>query len=521
MADVLISELPIARPGIPGVIPFSQAGVTSISPVSALFQGQTNVIIGGTTPSSYRLDVPVGTSNFASTRVSTLAIVRADNTTGADALIIGNTVGSKLRNNAAGVLGIHDLAASGKASIELGAGGGVITGQTGFIGINNTTPAFALDVTGDLRVASANRIRGFLLETNRQIFSGSQTGSFSTSSGSLGGIEIRGGGNITDASFLCFHRPGYYATYFGLDTDNKLKWGGWSAGTSLYEIYHTGNILQAGFSSGQITSALGYTPVQQGGGIGQAANKLYIGWSGNNLLLQVDATNFGSSWPINVTGSSASCTGNAATATTANALNLTNRYIIQENVLVGGTSMAMLTNNPNKGTLELRSINNTAAVMMFNRGTFYSYLGVDTDNQLKWGAGNNSGAWNLLHSNNFNTWVPDRDGNGARGTWPINITGTAAVASSIAWANVSSKPFNWNGQPGQPTWLWGSNDGTNYYVWNPSNFNVASANTISGTLDWTKIGGLNTTHNAQGRKNISSAPAAGGGNEGDLWYQYV
>jgi hypothetical protein len=32
--------------------------------------------------------------------------------------------------------------------------------------------------------------------------------------------------------------------------------------------------------------------------------------------------------------------------------------------------------------------------------------------------------------------------------------------------------FNWSGQGGQPTWLWGSNDGTNIYVWNPSNFSV-------------------------------------------------
>lgn len=35
--------------------------------------------------------------------------------------------------------------------------------------------------------------------------------------------------------------------------------------------------------------------------------------------------------------------------------------------------------------------------------------------------------------------------------------------------------WNWAGQSGQPSWLWGSNDGTNMYVWNPSNFNVNTA----------------------------------------------
>ena len=52
----------------------------------------------------------------------------------------------------------------------------------------------------------------------------------------------------------------------------------------------------------------------------------------------------------------------------------------------------------------------------------------------------------------------------------------ASYAGSVAWNNVTGKPFNWSGQSGQPTWLWGSNDGTNYYVWNPSNFSVNYAN---------------------------------------------
>lgn len=63
-------------------------------------------------------------------------------------------------------------------------------------------------------------------------------------------------------------------------------------------------------TSAQITTALGYTPIQQGGGSDQSSNKIYIGWSSSNLLLQVDVTNFGSTWPINVHG-------NAASATTA------------------------------------------------------------------------------------------------------------------------------------------------------------------------------------------------------------
>jgi hypothetical protein len=52
---------------------------------------------------------------------------------------------------------------------------------------------------------------------------------------SLGAIQIQpnsGGG----ASMICFHRPGSYATYFGLDTDNIFRVGGWSAGAVAYRL---------------------------------------------------------------------------------------------------------------------------------------------------------------------------------------------------------------------------------------------------------------------------------------------
>jgi hypothetical protein len=54
-----------------------------------------------------------------------------------------------------------------------------------------------------------------------------------------------------------------------------------------------------------LLNKLGYTPVQQGGGVGQGASKVIIGWSNatsgtsqNKLLLQVDSTNFAENWPI-------------------------------------------------------------------------------------------------------------------------------------------------------------------------------------------------------------------------------
>jgi len=63
--------------------------------------------------------------------------------------------------------------------------------------------------------------------------------------------------------------------------------------------------IRSEITSSNVTTALGYTPVQQGGGTGQLTNKLFIGWSSANLLLQVDNTNFANVWPISVSGNAA------------------------------------------------------------------------------------------------------------------------------------------------------------------------------------------------------------------------
>ena len=46
-----------------------------------------------------------------------------------------------------------------------------------------------------------------------------------------------------------------------------------------------------------------------------------------------------------------------------------------------------------------------------------------------------------------------------------------------------NKNWNWSGQGGQPTWIWGGEDGTNMYVYNPSNFSVNYANS-AGYANW-------------------------------------
>ena len=72
-----------------------------------------------------------------------------------------------------------------------------------------------------------------------------------------------------------------------------------------------------------------------------------------------------------------------------------------------------------------------------------------------------------------------------------------------SWKAVLTSPnkpmvFHWTGLAGQPTWLWGGTDGTNMYVYNPSNFSVNYANSAgdANTLDGIDSTGFLRYYNA-------------------------
>lgn len=71
----------------------------------------------------------------------------------------------------------------------------------------------------------------------------------------------------------------------------------------------------------------------------------------------------------------------------------------------------------------------------------------------------------------------------ATGTSPFTVSSTTVVsnlnADMLDGYHASAFSYkswwHWSGQSGQPSWLWGGNSENNYYVYNPSNFNVNSA----------------------------------------------
>jgi hypothetical protein len=108
----------------------------------------------------------------------------------------------------------------------------------------------------------------------------------------------------------------------------------------------------------------------------------------------------------------------------------------------------------------------------------------------------------VLHAGNYNSYAPTLTGGGASGAW--NIRAYPRRANDGTDLN-----FWWSGQGGQPTWLWGGNDGVNMYVYNPSNFSVNYANsagTVSdGAITDAKVSGTAAIAGSKINPNFSSA----------------
>lgn len=82
-------------------------------------------------------------------------------------------------------------------------------------------------------------------------------------------------------------------------------------------------------------------------------------------------------------------------------------------------------------------------------------------------------------------------GNSATAT-SANSATLASKASTLAMGGSNGAPatFTWSGQSNQPSWLWGSNDGVNMYVWNPANFSVNYANSTNYATSAGSVGSI-------------------------------
>lgn len=92
----------------------------------------------------------------------------------------------------------------------------------------------------------------------------------------------------------------------------------------------------------------------------------------------------------------------------------------------------------------------------------------------------------------------------------------ATTAAKLARSGDTSHPmtFNWSGKSGQPTWLWGGENGADMYVYNPSNFNVNYAKS-AGSVAWGNVTGKPSSYPPASHSH-SYLPLSGGAMTGYL-----
>ena len=126
----------------------------------------------------------------------------------------------------------------------------------------------------------------------------------------------------------------------------------------------------------------------------------------------------------------------------------------------------------NAGSLPVSNNANALLTMKTQSGThYYQQLALCSDGnmyhrQFANEVPNTSAAWKtVVDSANFSNFAS---------------ASSSKTSKYLARGGDTSLPmtFNWYGHDGQPTWLWGGEDGTNMYVYNPKNFAVDTATRI-------------------------------------------
>ncbi|UAV84553.1 tail fibers protein [Pseudomonas phage PHB09] len=82
---------------------------------------------------------------------------------------------------------------------------------------------------------------------------------------------VGNGGNNGASAVMAFIRDGSFGTYFGLDTDNNLAWGGWSHGNVRYQIWSQKNFNPDSYVSKGELPGLVNSVVSATGGVGSYA----------------------------------------------------------------------------------------------------------------------------------------------------------------------------------------------------------------------------------------------------------
>lgn len=114
--------------------------------------------------------------------------------------------------------------------------------------LNQNTTGSSGSCTGNAATATTasntNSVAGALGTTN--IWTGVQNFTGNGNTGSSSGVGMSAYSTASNGAIMAFHRSGVYAVNFGLDSDNVIRIGGWSASANRLQMDMSGNLTMAG-----------------------------------------------------------------------------------------------------------------------------------------------------------------------------------------------------------------------------------------------------------------------------------
>lgn len=125
----------------------------------------------------------------------------------------------------------------------------------------NTTGNAATATLASNTSSVSSAVGGTYAWTGAQQFVANQNTGAGTNTPALQAYSNNSGGAI-----MAFHRAGQYAINFGLDSDNVIRIGGWSASTNRFQMDMSGNLTMAGNVTAYSDERLkkNWRPVQEG-----------------------------------------------------------------------------------------------------------------------------------------------------------------------------------------------------------------------------------------------------------------
>jgi hypothetical protein len=292
---------------------------------------------------------------------------------------------------------------------------------------------------------------------------------------------------------------------------NQVTTQHWSSNTNGYwDASSTTSVSAIRFyTGGHMSSIRGYVYANTSNEIGFLNSGGNWGLRMDNnynvqIYGQISATNFSGSSSGTNTGDQTNISGNAATATNVAWTGVTGRPTALSSFTndlgnYGGFLTSLPSHNHDdryytESESDSRFINESGDTMS-GRLTLKSISGVEQTVPNDFGAYLHLGSWGVGRTDASAVLVNTAyRADYATDLFNMNIsrfTNDSAYITSSGRAyprNASGGDINfyWSGQSGQPTWLWGGTDGTNMYVYNPSNFSVNYA-ASAGSVAWSNV----------------------------------